>query len=302
MRNKIQDNQTTETMNFPYGWNKGNMVTTMIAQVTGAVINVILDPVLIFGMFGMPELGIAGAAFATIAGQIAAMVITLIAVCRIYHFQGKVQAENCIKIYQSGFPSIVMQFLYTFYIVGLNLILKQFTEDAVTVLGIYYKLQTFFFIPLMGLQQVILPVISFNYGAGKKQRVKDVLKYSTLFSCSIMFVAAVIFMIIPEQLLSIFSNSDSIIQIGCYALRVIAGSFIPSGLVMMFTVYFQGIDRGKASLFITILRQVILLVPLAWIFHYAGLKFVWFTFMVTEMIAASVCLILYKTKGGKSHG
>ena len=281
---------------------KGNMVTPMIAQVTGAVINVILDTVLIFGMFGMPELGIAGAAFATIAGQIAAMVITLIAVCRIYHFQGKVQAENCIKIYQSGFPSIVMQSLYTFYIVGLNLILKQFTEDAVTVLGIYYKLQTFFFIPLMGLQQVILPVISFNYGAGKKQRVKDVLKYSTLFSCSIMFVAAVIFMIIPEQLLSIFSNSDSIIQIGCYALRVIAGSFIPSGLVMMFTVYFQGIDRGKASLFITILRQVILLVPLAWIFHYAGLKFVWFTFMVTEILAASVCLILYKTKGGKSHG
>lgn len=141
------------------------MLTPMIAQVTGAVINVILDPILIFGMFGMPE---AGAALATIAGQLAAMIITLAAVCRIYRFQGKIRLKDCIRIYRAGIPSIVMQSLYTLYIIGLNLILKQFTEDAVTVLGIYYKLQTFFFIPLMGLQQVILPVISFHYGAGKK--------------------------------------------------------------------------------------------------------------------------------------
>lgn len=147
---------------------KGNMLTPMIAQVTGAVINVILDPILIFGMFGMPEAGAAGAALATIAGQLAAMIITLAAVCRIYRFQGKIRLKDCIRIYRAGIPSIVMQSLYTLYIIGLNLILKQFTEDAVTVLGIYYKLQTFFFIPLMGLQQVILPVISFHYGAGKK--------------------------------------------------------------------------------------------------------------------------------------
>ena len=147
---------------------KGNMFTPMIAQVTGAVINVILDPILIFGMFGMPESGVAGAALATIAGQLAAMLITLAAVFRIYRFQGKIRLQNCIRIYRAGIPSIVMQSLYTLYIIGLNLILKQFTEDAVTVLGIYYKLQTFFFIPLMGLQQVILPVISFHYGAGKK--------------------------------------------------------------------------------------------------------------------------------------
>lgn len=273
---------------------KGNMLTPMLAQVAGAIINVIFDPILIFGLFGMPELGVAGAALATIAGQIVAMIITLIAVCRIYHFQGNIQGQNCIKIYRAGIPSIVMQSLYTLYIVGLNLILKQFTEDAVTVLGIYYKLQTFFFIPLMGLQQVILPIISFNYGVGKRQRVKDTLKYSTLFSCSIMLVAVVIFMIVPEQLLSIFSNNDSIIRIGRYALRIISGSFIPAGLVMMFTVYFQGIDCGRASVFITVLRQIVLLVPLAWVFHYAGLNFVWFTFMVTEIIAAVVCLLLNK--------
>lgn len=273
---------------------KGNMVTPMIAQVTGAVINVISDPILIFGMFGMPELGVAGAAIATIAGQIAAMMIAFAAVCRIYHFQGKVQVKNGIQIYRAGIPSIIMQSLYTLYIVGLNLILKLFTEDAVTVLGIYYKLQTFFFIPLMGLQQVILPIISFNYGAGRKERVRDTLKYSTFFSCGIMFVAVMIFMAIPEQLISIFSDRDSIIHIGGTALRIISGSFIPAGLVMMFTIYFQGIDRGKASIFITVLRQIVLLVPLAWIFHYAGLCYVWFTFVVTEIIATFVSLILYK--------
>lgn len=273
---------------------KGNMLTPMIAQVTGAIINVILDPILIFGMFGMPESGAAGAALATIAGQLAAMLITLAAVCRIYRFQGKICLKDCIRIYRAGIPSIVMQSLYTLYIVGLNLILKQFTEDAVTVLGIYYKLQTFFFIPLMGLQQVILPVISFNYGAGKNERVKDTLRYSILFSCGIMLLATVVFLTIPEQLLSIFSDSASIMEIGRYALRIISGSFIPAAFVMMFTVYFQGIDRGRASIFITVLRQIILLVPLVWLFHYAGLNFVWLTFMVTEIISAFVCLILYR--------
>ena len=273
---------------------KGNMLTPMIAQVTGAIINVILDPILIFGMFGMPEAGVAGAALATIAGQLAAMLITLTAVFRIYRFQGKMRLQNCIRIYRAGIPSIVMQSLYTLYIIGLNLILKQFTEDAVTVLGIYYKLQTFFFIPLMGLQQVILPVISFHYGAGKSGRVKDTLKYSVLFSCGIMLLATAVFLAIPEQLLSIFSDSASIMEIGRHALRIISGSFIPAGFVMMFTVYFQGIDRGRASIFITVLRQIILLVPLAWIFHYAGLHFVWLTFMVTEIISAFVCLILYR--------
>lgn len=285
---------------------KGNMFTPMLAQIAGAAINVIFDPILIFGLFGMPELGIAGAAIATIIGQLAAMVITLVAVYRKYPHQGQLSPDHCIQIYKSGMPSIVMQSLYTLYIVGLNLILKQFTEDAVTVLGIYYKLQTFFFIPLMGLQQVILPVISFNYGAGKEERVKDVLKYSTIASCSIMLAATVIFVLFPRQLLSIFSDSRQIMQIGSYALPVICSSFIPAGLVMMFTVYYQGVERGRDSLTITVLRQVFLLVPLAWIFHFAGLKYVWYTFITTEMIATIVSLLLYrnllKNKSGIKPG
>lgn len=272
---------------------KGNMVTPMLAQVAGAAINLVFDPIFIFGLFGAPELGVAGAAIATIMGQWAAMLITLKAVFRTYDVRGTFRFKDCIQIYQSGFPSIIMQSLYTLYIVGLNLILKQFTEDAVTVLGIYYKLQTFFFIPLMGLQQVIVPVISFNYGAHDNKRVNDTLRYSILISCGVMALGTFIFMAFPKELISIFAGSTSIVNIGTLALRIISVSFLPASFAMMFTVYFQGIDKGKCSVFITVLRQIILLVPLAWLFHFAGLNYVWLTFPVTESIAMCCCCLLY---------
>lgn len=272
---------------------KGNMVIPMLAQVIGAVLNIVFDPILILGLFGAPELGVAGAAIATIMGQWAAMLITLKAVFRTYDVRGKFRSQDCFQIYQSGFPSIIMQSLYTLYIVGLNLILKQFTEDAVTVLGIYYKLQTFFFIPLMGLQQVIVPVISFNYGAKNSRRVKDTLRYSIMISGSVMVFGTFIFMVFPTELISIFSTSASILSIGTLALRIISVSFIPASFAMMFTVYFQGINNGKSSVFITVLRQIILLVPLAWLFHFAGLDYVWLTFPVTEIIAMCCCFFLY---------
>lgn len=272
---------------------KGNMMTPMLAQVAGAAINLVFDPIFIFGLFGAPELGVAGAAIATIMGQWAAMLITLKAVFRTYDVRGTFRFRDCIQIYQSGFPSIIMQSLYTLYIVGLNLILKQFTEDAVTVLGIYYKLQTFFFIPLMGLQQVIVPVISFNYGAHDSKRVNDTLRYSILISCGVMALGTFIFMAFPKELISIFAGSTPILNIGTPALRIISVSFLPASLAMMFTVYFQGIDKGKCSVFITVLRQIILLVPLAWLFHFAGLNYVWLTFPVTESIAMCCCCFLY---------
>ena len=272
---------------------KGNMVTPMLAQVAGAAINLVFDPIFIFGLFGAPELGVAGAAIATIMGQWAAMLITLKAVFRTYDVRGTFRFKDCIQIYQSGFPSIIMQSLYTLYIVGLNLILKQFTEDAVTVLGIYYKLQTFFFIPLMGLQQVIVPVISFNYGAHDNKRVNDTLRYSILISCGVMALGTFIFMAFPKELISIFAGSTSILNIGTLALRIISVSFLPASFAMMFTVYFQGIDKGNCSVFITVLRQIILLVPLAWLFHFAGLNYVWLTFPVTESIAMCCCCLLY---------
>ena len=275
---------------------KENMLLPMCAQIVGSLVNVVLDPLLIFGTLGFPALGIEGAAIATVIGQWCAMVIVLIGVIRTCPLSGRITWSDCRQIYKTGMPAIIMQSLYTLYMVGLNSILKLFTEDAVTVLGIYYKLQTFFFIPLMGLQQVILPIISFNYGAKKFDRVKQTLKCAVSFSCVVMLAGCAVFMAIPRQLLSIFSSKPEILSIGCTALRLISISFIPAAFVIMLTVYFQGINRGTASISVTVLRQIVLLVPLAWLFHFKGLTYVWLTFPVTEYIALAYCIRLYRQK------
>ena len=271
---------------------KGNMVVPTIAQIVGAVINVILDPILIFGKFGFPQMGIRGAGIATVIGQWVTMVIVLVNVLKYYKFKGRIDLKSCVKIYKFGIPSIILQSLYTFYIVGLNLVLKLFTEDAVAVLGIYYKLQTFFFIPLTGLQQVIVPVVSYNYGAEKYKRVKQTLWYSVAIACSVMLVGIIMFMVFPRELISIFSQQENVLNIGSSALRIISTSFIPAGFVLMFIVYCQGVNRGGYSILLTVLRQVILFVPLAWLFHYKGLFYVWFTFPATEIITALMSFYL----------
>lgn len=270
---------------------RGNMTLPMLAQVAGAMINVILDPILIFGYAGMPRMGIAGAAIASVIGQWAAMLITSISVFRVYRINGKFSFKMCWQIYRNGIGSIVTQSLYTLYIVGLNLILKLFTEDAVTVLGIYYKVQSFFFIPLLGFQQVLLPIISNNFGAGKTERIRQIVKFTIVLSSGVMLIATLIFMIFPQVLLSVFSSEQALIDIGIYAFRVIALSFIPAGITIVVTSYLQGITKMRASVFIIVLRQVILLVPLAFLLHFIGLKAVWWTFPITEIIAAIVCFI-----------
>ena len=276
---------------------RGNMLLPMIAQVTGSVVNIVLDVILIFGAGRIPALGITGAAIATVIGQWAAMAITLLAVMKKYSLRGTFKLEACKQIYANGIGSIVTQSLYTIYIVGLNMILKIFTEDAVTVLGIYYKIQSFFFIPLLGFQQVLLPLFSYHYGAGDSRRNREILKYSMLFSVSIMAAATGIFFLFPEKLIQIFSAQPAIVSIGKYAFPVISISFIFAGLTIVITSYLQGIAHIKTSLFIIVLRQIILLVPLAWIFHYVGLNAVWWTFPVTEVIASmtGIFIILAST-------
>lgn len=276
---------------------RSNMVLPMCAQVAGAAVNIVLDPILIFGYFGLPVMGIRGAAAATVIGQWTAMAIVMAGFIKRYSMPfGRVNLHYCTRVLRAGAPSIIMQCLYTVYIVGLNLILKIFSEDAVTVLGIYYKLQTFFFIPLLGLQQVILPLISFSYGAGRKDRVDSILRCSFVISGVIMVAAAACFMIMPELLLSIFSSRPEILKIGGTAFRIIALSFIPSAFGLIFVVYFQGVDMGKESIFLILLRQVALLVPIAWALHFMGLNRVWFTFPITEVVVVAACLIFYKKR------
>lgn len=275
---------------------RGNMALPMAAQVIGAVTNIILDPVLIFGLFGAPCLGIAGAAIATVLGQWAAMFITFAAVRRIYPRRGKWDGSTCFQIYQNGIGSIVTQSLYTLYIVGLNMILALFSEDAVTVLGIYYKIQSFFFIPLLGFQQVLLPVISHNFGAGQTQRIQQTVRFAVMLSTGLMLATTLAFLLFPQPLLTIFSGKRELLRIGKYAFRVISLSFVPAGITIVVTSHLQGIAKMKLSIFVIVLRQVILLVPLAWILHFAGLKAVWWTFPLTELIAAAICIIFESSK------
>ena len=271
---------------------RGNMVVPMLAQVIGSLVNIVLDVILIFGTGYNPALGIEGAAIATVIGQWVAMAITLFAVTKKYSLRGQFKLETCKQIYVNGIGSIVTQSLYTIYIVGLNMILKIFTEDAVTVLGIYYKIQSFFFIPLLGFQQVLLPLFSYHYGAGDRHRNREILKCSMIFSVIIMAVATGIFFLFPEKLVHIFSKGSAIVAIGKTAFPVISISFVFAGLTIVITSYLQGIAHIKASLFIIVLRQTVLLVPLAWLLHFIGLNAVWWTFPVTEIIASVTGILI----------
>ncbi len=272
---------------------KGRMVLPMIAQIVGALINIVLDPILIFGKCNFPEMGIEGAGISTVLGQHMAMIIVLVAVLKSYSVKGKFSIKDSLSIYRLGLPSIVLQALYTVYIVGLNLVLKTFTEDAVAVLGIYYKEQSFFIIPLIGLQQVILPIISYNYGANNPKRIQQTLWYSIGVSSVVMLIANIVYAVIPDKLIEIFSNKPEVIHIGSHALSVISFSFVPLVFSMLMPVYFQGINKAKYSIVLTVLRQVILFVPIAWILHYFGLYYVWFTFPITDSITTITSLVMY---------
>ena len=235
-------------------------------------------------------------AIATVLGQWAAMFITLAAVRRIYPQRGKWDTSTCFQIYQNGTGSIVTQSLYTLYIVGLNMILALFSEDAVTVLGIYYKIQSFFFIPLLGFQQVLLPVISYNFGARQTQRIQQTVRFAIMLSTGLMLAASLVFLLFPQPLLTIFSGKKELLQIGEYAFRVISLNFVPAGITIVVTSHLQGIAKMKLSVFVIVLRQVVLLVPLAWLLHFVGLKAVWWTFPLTELVAAAICIIFERSK------
>lgn len=271
----------------------GNMRTPMIAQIVGAVINMVLDPMLIFGYLGFPAMGIKGAAIATIIGQIAAAVITGRKGFRRPPAIDKFKRYIC-DIYKAGIPSILMQSAYTFYILGLNLILAGFSDQAVTTLGLYYKWQTFFFIPLGGLQTCIVPIISYNYAIGDKERCKSILWNSCLFGAIFMMLGVICFDGFPVTLLRVFSKDDQVVEIGRWAFRWIGISFIPMVTSLIFPVFFQALGKGIKSMVLTVVRTVVLFVPLGWILAKISLNAFWFTFPITEVVTSIVGLIFYR--------
>lgn len=272
---------------------EGDMKTPMIAQIAGAVTNILLDPILIFGLLGVPEMGISGAAMATVAGQIVAALVVMKKGCRRLPQRG-VWAKDIKTIFRLGLPNILMQAAYTFYIFGLNLILSSFCDQAVTALGLYYKWQTFFFIPLGAMQTCIVPVISYNYAANDIDRCKKVLFAAVKFGWVLMGLGALCFLLLPGQMLGTFSSDQTVIDIGTVGFRIIGISFLPQVTSLIFPVFFQAIGKSLKSTVLTVVRNVALFVPLGFLFSRFGLDAFWLTFPMTELITSLVGIVLYK--------
>lgn len=272
---------------------EGNMRTPMIAQVLGAAVNIVLDPLLIFGMWGLPRMGIAGAAAATVAGQIVAALVV---------FPGgyrkspalSVYPHHIRKIFHMGLPNMLMQSAYTFYILGLNLVLATFSDAAVTALGLYYKWQTFFFIPLGAMQTCIVPVISFNYAAHNLERCKKTLVEALIFGMGLMFIGTLCFVFIPVPMLHVFTHDEAVISICRISFPIQGISFIPLVSSLTFPVFFQAVGASFKSSALTVIRTVVLFVPLGWLFSRFGLNYFWLTFPVTEVITTSVGVVFYR--------
>ena len=271
----------------------GDMKTPMTAQIIGAITNIVLDPLLIFGMFGFPKMGIAGAAVATVSGQIMAALIVMKKGFRESPHR-QVYPHHIAKIFQLGIPNILMQSAYTFYILGLNLILATFSDQAVTALGLYYKWQTFFFIPLGAMQTCIVPVISYNYAARNIERCKKTLSASIVFGMSLMALGTLCFVCIPSQMLRVFTSDELVIAIGRVGFRFVGISFLPMVTSLIFPVFFQAVGSSLKSSLLTVIRTVVLFVPLAYLFSRFGLNWFWLTYPVTEVITSLTGAYFYR--------
>lgn len=244
-------------------------------------------------MLGLPEMGIAGAAAATVAGQIVAALIVMKKGFR-RSPERAVYPHHIGEIFRLGAPNILMQSAYTFYIFGLNLILAAFSDQAVTVLGLYYKWQSFFFIPLGAMQTCIVPVISFNYASRNIDRCKKTLWASVCFGIALMALGTLCFELIPTQMLRAFSSDEAVIDIGRVAFRIIGVSFLPLVTSLTFPVFFQAVGSSLKSSALTVIRTVVLFVPLGYAFSRIGLNWFWLTFPVTDTVTSIVGLVFYR--------
>ena len=271
----------------------GNMRLPMIAQVAGAATNIILDPVLIFGMGPFPAMGIAGAAVATIVGQSVAALITVSGLRRPPAMASmKLHAR---RIYMLGYPSIFMQLLFTVYIVALNVILAGFSDQAISVLGLYYKLQSFFFIPLYGLQTCVVPLLSYTHAKEDYERVQKILWDVLIISAVFMVLGIFCFEFLPAQLLAIFSKDPLVEQIGVPAFRIIGTSFLPAVMSLMMPVFFQALGKAKPSVLLSLTRQIFCLIPIFWGLSKLGLGYTWLAFPISETITGALgAVLLYK--------
>lgn len=280
----------------------GITLYSMYSQMSGAITNIILDPILIFGWFGLPEMGVAGAAVATVIGQFVSMFMNIWFNVKKNHditvsFKGFKPSGRIIgEIYRIGLPSICMQAIGSVMTFGLNKILILFSQTAVSVFGLYFKLQSFIFMPVLGVTNGMVPIVGYNFGARSKERILATIKMAIIMASSIMAFGTVLFWTIPEfMLVTFFDASETMLEIGVPALRIISSHFIIAAICIVLSSSFQALGRGVNSLIMSFLRQLIVLLPVAWFMgRFVSLSAVWLAFPIAECVALVIALVMFR--------
>lgn len=284
-----------QTMNEKILASTGRTNLTMVSQLAGAAINIVLDPIMIFGLFGFPALGVAGAAIATVTGQIIGGLLGV-------WFNSRLNREIQIRfrgfrpdraiighIYSVGLPSIILQSIGSIMTFSMNQILISFSTTAAAVLGVYFKLQSFVFMPIFGLNNGMVPIVAYNYGAAKPVRIMKTLKLAIAYALSIMGVGLLLFQLLPGTFLDLFQASDNMKSIGIPALRIISLCFVPAGFGIICGSFFQAMGHGMIAMWVSIVRQLGALIPLAWLLSRTGqLNLVWLAFPLAEIVAVVI--------------
>ena len=278
----------------------GRTFQTMITQTVGAVTNIILDPIFIFGLFGVPAFGVKGAAIATVIGQIIAAVLALIMNIKVntdidFSLKGfKPDIKIIGMIYKVGLPSIIMQSIGSVMVFCLNKILIVFSSTAVAVFGVYFKLQSFVFMPVFGLNNGLIPIMAYNYGAKKKDRMIKTIKCGLLIAFSIMSVGMVVFELFPDAILALFEASDNMLAMGKVALRTIAIHFPIAAICIVLGSAFQALGNAVYSMFVSIARQLVVLIPVAYALSKLGnVNYVWWCFPIAEIMSLTITVIFF---------
>lgn len=279
----------------------GKTVYSMISQGVGAIVNIILDPILIFGLLGLPKMGITGAAVATVIGQIIAAIVGFVlnqARNHEVHLQFKrfrPDGQIIGQIYGIGVPTIVMQAIGSVMTYAMNGILISFTPTATAVFGVYFKLQSFVFMPVFGLNSGVIPIMAYNYGANNRSRVTKTLKHTVVYAVVILAFGFLLFQAVPGPLLQMFNASEHMLAIGIPALRIISFSFIPAAISIAYSSAFQALGKAVYSMFISIARQLIVLLPVAYVLaQIATVDYVWLTFPIAEIVSLILTLLFMK--------
>ena len=278
----------------------GKSVLSMIVQLSGAIVNIILDPILIFGYIGMPAMGVKGAAIATIIGQMVAAVVGIL-LNIFFNTEIKLKIKNFIPRFAVlkemliiGIPSVLMQAIGSLMTFSMNTILIGFSIESMNVFGVYFKLQSFVFMPIFGLTSGMIPIVSYNYGAQNKDRVVKTFRLAAFTAVLYMLICLLVFQTLSVQLLGLFNASENMLSIGIPALRIISISYIFAGFAIVSSCVCQALGKSIYSLFISVGRQLVVLIPAAWILSkLGGLNVIWWSFIIAEGVCFVISLFMY---------